>query len=162
MVVVMLVAGACSDTSEPVTAGTAATVPPDSAATEPGTESPDEEIVLASGSFEIPAVDGIQDAPGFHEVIGRAGRIVDAAGMAGDVLVFRLRDLTRTDIECSSEHPLSGCVTIDWSDFEERPRVPPGGAFSHRVTVELVSGPHDFFLSDTGALADVPDPYRPG
>ena len=83
----------------------------------------------------MPAVDGIEDAPGFHEVVTAAGRVIEEQGSPGDILVFRLQDVTRPDVECSSEHPLSGCVTIDWSDFEDRPRVPPGGAFAHRVTM---------------------------
>jgi hypothetical protein len=117
-------------------------------------------VVLAEGTLELPAADAFGD-PGFHEVL-----VVTATappgGTAGQTLVVRLRDARRPDQACDSEHPLSGCVTVDWSDIENRPNVPEGGVFDNHLTVDLVSGPRTFFLSETGALADEPDAFSPG
>ena len=77
-------------------------------------------------------------------------------------LVLRLRDVERPDRQCDSDHPLSGCITVDWSDFEGRPGVPPGGVFDNHLTIQLASGPRTFYLSETGSLANEPDSHAPG
>ena len=77
-------------------------------------------------------------------------------------LVLTLRDLGRPQQGCSREHPLSGCATVDWSDFDGRPNVPPGGVFEHRLVLQLASGAQAFFLSDSGSLNEAPDRYKPG
>lgn len=121
------------------------------------------EQVLASGSVIVPAVEGIQDAPGFHEVSEFTATLpTDLRAMSGSTLIVRFRDLTRPDVTCASEHPLSGCVTLDWSDFPERPKVPEGGAFEQRVSLPTVDGTRDLFLSESGELHTTPDPYQPG
>jgi hypothetical protein len=167
----VLVASACGSSSgDPLgnaeaTATTVSSVLPEAesgASSAVETPAGSSEALLASGTFEIPAVQTIADAPGFHERVVASGSVANVTATAGETLVIRLRDETRPGIECASEHPLSGCVTVDWSDFEDRPRVPTGGAFTHLVSIELQSGRHDFFLSESGLLADVPDEYQPG
>ena len=51
---------------------------------------------------------------------------------------------------------------MDWSDFEGRPGVPPGGVFENSLTVQLASGPHTFFLTERDTLDDEPNEYSPG
>ena len=51
---------------------------------------------------------------------------------------------------------------MDWSDFEGRPGVPPGGVFENSLTVQLASGPHTFFLTEEDTLDDEPNEYAPG
>jgi hypothetical protein len=85
----------------------------------------------------------------------------DLGSTAGAFLVVALRDIDRTDQACSSEHPLSGCATVDWSDFDGRPGVPPSGIFDNRLSLVLQSGTRHFFLSESSALADAPDLYKP-
>ena len=63
---------------------------------------------------------------------------------------------------CDSNHPLSECVTVDWSDFEDRPGVPPGGVFDNRLTVMSTAGEVSLFLSERRGLASEPDDYSPG
>lgn len=165
---IVLVAAACSSSSDGSGSTTAVVPAPTTSAAEAGSGDSDPEGAvggdgsLVSGTFEIAAASTIGDVPGFHDTVTAAGTAADVSAAAGQILVFRLWDASRPDMVCDSEHPLSGCVTVDWSDFEDRPKVPPGGAFTHRVTIALESGPYDFFLSETGALADVPDQYQPG
>jgi hypothetical protein len=56
---------------------------------------------------------------------------------------------------------LSGCATVDWSDFEDRPRVPAGGVFDNHLSVVSSSGAIDLFLSERRGLASSPDEYSP-
>ena len=86
----------------------------------------------------------------------------DVTAAAGRRLVLTLRDLGRPEQRCDRDHPLSGCATVDWSDFEGRPGVPPGGVFEHRLVLQLASGERSFFLSDAGSLNGAPDRYKPG
>ena len=72
--------------------------------------------------------------PGFREVFVDTHALppkVDTT--AGVRLVLRLWDVGRTQETCSLYHPLSGCATVDWSDFEGRPGVPPGGVFENSL-----------------------------
>lgn len=120
-------------------------------------------VVLASGVFELPGAGGIGDVPGFHEELMAEGVLparLPATG--GGTLVLSLRDASRPDITCGSEHPLSGCATVDWSDFEERPRVPAGGVFEQRLDLTLATGEQALFLSESGALNAQPDEFSPG
>ena len=117
---------------------------------------------LASGDLLLPAATSF-GAPGFHEVLTDSQTIPqDITAAAGRRLVLTLRDLGRPQQRCSREHPLSGCATVDWSDFEGRPGVPPGGVFEHRLVLQLASGEQSFFLSDSGSLNEAPDRYKPG
>ena len=76
-------------------------------------------------------------------------------------LVIRLWDADRPDVTCDSEHPISGCVTVDWGDAQSRPNVPPGGVFDNSISFALATGERSFFLSESGALNDVSDPLVP-
>ena len=119
-------------------------------------------VVLASGQMALSAA-GAFGEPGFHEVLRAKDQLpAEVGGLAGSRLVLKLRDLSRPAITCDSPHPLSGCATVDWSDFPGRPRVPEGGAFVNRITLALTSGPHTFYLSESGQLMDTPEPYSPG
>ena len=118
------------------------------------------DFVLLEGKVELPAASAFGD-PGFHEVLELTGTIPEAAaGMAGELSV-RLVDIGRPDQECDREHPLSGCATVDWSDFEDRPGVPAGGVFDNHLNVVSTSGPLQLFLSETDGLAEAPDSYSP-
>jgi hypothetical protein len=76
-------------------------------------------------------------------------------------LSVRLVDIGRPDQKCDREHPLSGCATVDWSDFEDRPGVPTGGVFDNHLNLVSASGPLQLFLSETDGLAETPDSYSP-
>ncbi|MCH8184634.1 MAG: hypothetical protein IH862_00850 [Chloroflexi bacterium] len=117
---------------------------------------------LASGELSLAAATSF-GAPGFHEVLTDSQTIPeDLTAPAGRCLVLTLRDLGRPEQRCAREHPLSGCATVDWSDFDGRPGVPPGGVFEHRLVLQLASGEQSFFLSDSGSLNEAPDRYKPG
>lgn len=117
---------------------------------------------LAAGEFSLPAAGAFGQA-GFHKVLAASGRLPRALGRtSGMRLVVMLRDAGRQNQTCSSEHPLSGCATVDWSDNESRPHVPPGGVFDNSLIVRLASGSRKFFLSESGVLADKPDAFSPG
>lgn len=117
---------------------------------------------LAAGEFRLPAATAF-GAPGFHEVVTTAGRVrSDLRPPARFRLVLTLRDATRPQKTCSSDHPLSGCATVDWADDSSRPKVPPSGVFANTVTVQLDSGKSTFFLTPGGALARRPNQYQPG
>ena len=149
-----MVAAACAATDSPST--TVATTSPSPLSTVPGGD----DVVVMSGSVELPAAADFGDS-GFHEPLTLSGTVPEsAAGVAGDIVV-RLVDAGRPNQVCDREHPLSGCATVDWSDFEDRPGVPPGGVFDNRLSIVLGSGPVDVFLSESGGLADVPDQYSP-
>ncbi len=118
--------------------------------------------VLASGAFDLPAATAF-GAPGFHEVLSATHLTPSDLGpTTGQRLVMKLWDAGRPTTTCSSEHPLSGCATVDWSDATSRPKVPAGGVFVNSLTLQLVSGVRAFFLSESGSLNDKPDSYNPG
>ncbi len=118
--------------------------------------------LLASGVFEVPAARAFGE-PGFHEQYRFVHELpTGLEPTAGRVLVLALRDVGRPDQTCDQDHPLSGCVTVDWSDSGSRPKVPPGGVFDNSIRVELTSGTATFYLSQTDRLADEPDRFDPG
>jgi hypothetical protein len=117
---------------------------------------------LAGGRLHLPAALGFGQ-PGFHEVLVAAGRLPRRLPPAkGLRLVVSLRDLGRPGQTCSSEHPLSGCATVDWSDDPGRPKVPRGGVFTNALTLRLVSGTRTYYLRANGTLSRTPEPFRPG
>ena len=119
-----------------------------------------QQLVLFEGEFDLPFTSAIADVPGWHEPISITGQLPsDLPAISGATLVVALWDASRPDQTCSSQHPLSGCATVDWSDFPTRPRVPKGGVFDNHLFVELADGIGEFFLSETGDLADVPDEF---
>jgi hypothetical protein len=119
-------------------------------------------VTLASGVLDLPAATSFQ-SPGFHAVFEIAGTVPSDIGpTSGLRLVVSLRDVSRPEQQCSSQHPLSGCGTVDWSDGEGRPGVPPGGVLENRLTVALASGERTLFLSESGTLLPEADPFSPG
>ena len=148
--------------SQPTPASPAVASPSDGAAPGASNDPQAETVVLASGQIALPAA-GAFGEPGFHEVLKAEGQLsADAGGPGGSRLVLKLRDLSRPSVTCDSPHPLSGCATVDWSDFPGRPGVPEGGAFENRITLPLTSGPRTYYLSESGRLRDTPEPYSPG
>ena len=115
--------------------------------------------MLAEGSFELSTAAAFGD-PGFHETLTASTTTVAAAGPGR--LVLALRDLDRPDQTCDQDHPLSGCATVDWSDSEDRPNVPEGGVFDNHVILDVAGETARLFLSESGALASVPDQFSPG
>ena len=160
-----LVLAACSNTTAPLSSNTdePTTFGTSGVPAETSESSETFLTVLASGTFEVPAVQGINDAPGFHEVFDATALVPPSIHVgSGSRILIRFRDRTRPDVTCASEHPLSGCVTLDWSDFPERPRVPAEGAFEQRLTLDAAAGHQDLFLSQSGTLNARPDHYEPG
>lgn len=114
--------------------------------------------VIASGTFRLPAAQAFGE-PGFHQVLVASGRLPHGLRLRpGARIVVSLRDAGRPGRQCSSEHPLSGCATVDWSDDPRRPKVPPGGVFENSLTL----GRAKLFLRESRALALRPDRYTPG
>ena len=111
---------------------------------------------LAAGTLALPAANAFGE-PGFHQVLAARARLPRSIPR-GSRLVLTLRDASRPRQTCSSEHPLSGCATVDWSDDPARPKVPPSGVFLNR----LVAGGRTYYLSESGALARRPDRFEPG
>jgi len=142
-----VIASGCGDGESPI-------APP-----APGGET---DRVLMSGAFDAPAADSFED-PGFHQPVLLEGRIPPtASGRRGDPLEVRLWDASRPDQICPSDHPLSGCVTIDWSADPGGSRVPASGVFDNSLTLEGSDGSFRLFLSEVRGLADTPDIYEPG
>lgn len=116
---------------------------------------------IAEGTFDLVAANAFGD-PGFHEPLSATHTLpANLPPVSGRRLFVRLRDTQRGNQTCDRDHPLSGCATVDWSDFLGRPKVPAGGVFDNRLTLETASGTRTYYLSETGDLADVPDVYVP-
>ena len=153
--IVSLVATSCAG-ADPSTSTPSSSLPTSS----PGQGGEAGEVVLLAGSIVIPGASSFEE-PGFHEAYFLTGMVPEpAAEMTGE-LVVRLRDAGRPNQTCARDHPLSGCVTVDWSDFEGRPGVPVGGVFDNRVAVMSTAGATTLFLSETRGLAQEPDEYSP-
>ena len=133
-----------------------------SLATETASPLPAAARILAAGEFQLPAANAYGE-PGFHEVLKATHDLPpDLGRMTGLRLVLKLWDAGRPKRTCDSEHPTSGCATVDWSDATGRPNVPPGGVVDNSITFQLATGVHSFFLSESGALNDKPDAFDPG
>lgn len=118
--------------------------------------------ILAEGEFQLPAANAFGE-PGFHEVLAATHDLPsDLGSMTGSKLLLKLWDAGRPELDCDSEHPLSGCATVDWSDAPGRPNVPPGGVFENSITLRSTDGESSLFLSESGALDDSPDAFDPG
>ena len=117
-------------------------------------------VVLLTGTIDIPGAQGFGE-PGFHERYVVTGELPESASGVTGELVVRLWDAGRPTQTCDQDHPLSGCVTVDWSDFEDRPGVPTGGVFDNRLTVVSAPNDLDLFLSEDRGLATEPDGYSP-
>ena len=119
-------------------------------------------VTLAAGVFQLPAADDF-GVLGFHEVLTASHDLpADLGSAAGSKLVLKLWDVRRPETSCNSNHPLSGCATVDWSDATGRPKVPTGGVFENSITFQGEEGAHSFFLSELGNLNDAPDLFKPG
>jgi len=117
---------------------------------------------VVAGELRLPAANAFGE-PGFHRVLVASARVpLGLRSPTGFRLVLTLRDATRPRQRCSSDHPLSGCATVDWADDPSRPNVPRSGVFQNSVTVRLVSGAQTFFLHPSGGLSSRPEPYQPG
>jgi hypothetical protein len=155
--VIFLIVAACSaESNPPPSPSTSSTTAP--AATNDVPDPP--AAVLLAGTVEIPGAGAFED-PGFHEVVILSGVLPDAASGLSGQLTVSLMDVGRPEQTCDRDHPLSGCVTVDWSDFEGRPGVPGGGVFDNHLNLVSASGPVEFFLSETNGLASTPDSYSP-
>jgi hypothetical protein len=120
-----------------------------------------EDLVLATGEFSIPAASTFND-PGFHLSI-QVNHDVDSLlqSTRGATIALSLLDASRPTQTCSVEHPTSGCATVDWSDFEDRPRVPEGGVFDNSIRLQMANGEGLLFLRETGALLETPEQWSP-
>ena len=128
----------------------------------PGQAAPPDAVVLTSDIIELPAAASFDDA-GFHAPVLIQTRIpTDAPAQAGGRIVLVRRDDGRPRQTCGSQHPLSVCATLDWSDFPDRPGVSPSGMLENRLRLPVVAGTLDLSLSETGALTGEPDPSAPG
>lgn len=111
-------------------------------------------LVLAQGVLTVPAATSF-DTAGFHERYELVLAVpADLGSTVGSRLVLALWDVSRPEQRCDREHPLSGCATVDWSDF--------GGVFDNRLTLSLGAGERNFFLSESGSLMLVADAFSPG
>ena len=148
-----------SGTGQNVTAIPTAVPSPDA---EAGRPLPGAARILASGEFRLLAANAFGE-PGFHEVLTATHDLPsDLSSITGKRLVLRLWDAGRPERNCNSEHPLSGCATVDWSDAPGRPNVPPGGVFDNSITFQFAAGERNFFLSESSDLNDQPDSFDPG
>lgn len=120
-----------------------------------------EDIILATGELNVSFVTS-QEELGYHGVLTATHTLPsDLGSTEGLMLVIRLWDAGRPEQTCDSDHPISGCVTVDWGDWIERPSVPPGGVFDNSISFDLVTGERSFFLSESGVLNDQPDALEP-
>ncbi len=155
-VAISLLAAACSSGNGTVTP--TSLIAPTTTAEVSAPGGPD--FILLAGLIQVPAARDFSD-PGFHEVFVLAGTVPEAAAGVTGELVVRLRDVGRPNQTCDRDHPLSGCATVDWSDFEDRPGVPTGGVFDNHLSLVSTSGTIDLFLSESRGLAATPDEYKP-
>jgi len=155
----VVAAVACGGADQTVTPSPSNTIVP---ATEIISSGPNGAIILAAGELDLSSVNS-QEEPGFHQVLTATHKLPLGLGATtGHMLVIKLWDAGRPEGTCSSEHPRSGCATVDWSDGRSRPSVPPGGVFDNSITFEIATGVRSFYLSELGALNDEPDALVPG
>jgi len=161
-----LLAAACSGTVAPSSTTTASPTAPSSASTASSAPQPSAEssIMLLSGVAPVESAQSFDD-PGFHKVVSIGGTIPGldgVTGSSGSTIIISLWDASRPDQNCNQDHPLSGCLTIDWSDAPGRPHVPDSGVFDNQVTFASADGTVALYLTDSGALSAVPDQFTPG
>jgi hypothetical protein len=80
----------------------------------------------------------------------------------GRTVALALRDAGRPDQRCTQDHPLGGCVTVDWADDPSRPHVPRSGVFANTVAVSTAKGTELLHLHPAGTLDRRSEPYTPG
>ena len=117
----------------------------------------------AYGMVVVPAAQSFTDR-GFHDTLTVAPRF-PARGPAlreAVTVSLALRDASRPRQMCSEDHPLSGCVTVDWSDDPARPHVPMSGVFVNALTVVTADGARTLYLHPAGTLTARPERFVPG
>lgn len=156
LVALLALLAACADGGEPAPQPTIN----DAAEVAPATSGPS--AVLATGTIAVVAANSFDD-PGFHLLaVVNATLPADLSPTSGRQLVLTLRDSSRPDQTCARQHPLSGCVTIDWSDAPGRSNVPPGGVFDNHIALSVGGAQSVFFLHEDGRLDPEPETFDPG
>ncbi len=123
-------------------------------------------ITLLTGRATVEAARSFDD-PGFHHSLSIQGILptdLDGAevGVSGYTILISLRDASRPEQTCDRDHPLSGCVTIDWADSPGRPHVPTTGVFDNQVSLMTTRGLRHLYLSEAGSLSEVSNDFSPG
>lgn len=137
-------------------------VPTPPATVAPASSSPQTSNVIAAGEFQLPAASSFGE-PGFHTPLSATHELTAGQTVInGKKLVLRLWDADRPGRTCDSQHPLSGCATVDWSDAPGRPNVPSGGVFENSISLQIGGETRRFFLSESGDLRNSPDAFDPG
>jgi hypothetical protein len=109
--------------------------------------------------FSVPAVRNLDfNSPGFHYPVTVRLKVQGD----GRTVALALRDAGRPDQRCTQDHPLGGCVTVDWADDPSRPHVPRSGVFANTVAVSTAKGTELLHLHPAGTLDRRSEPYTPG
>jgi len=159
VVVIALVATACS-----ANGNSSGSVLPASTETVPASATSGGSIALLTGTVSIDAAQSFEDR-GFHqavEITGTIPTLVSESSSPRATLRVSLWDASRPTQTCSRDHPLSGCVTVDWSDAPGRPHVPNDGVFANQLTLPTTDGTTTFNLRESGELAATPEQFSPG
>lgn len=111
--------------------------------------------VLASGQFELQAATEVDPAAvGFNDAFTFRHPVPPGLGpTAGHQLVVRLRDVGRPRQTCGSDHPASGCATVDWAL--------PGQVFRNLVELPTTNGRILLHMRLDGSLGSDPEPAHP-
>jgi hypothetical protein len=120
-------------------------------------------VPVATGTRVILAAQSFTER-GFHDGLTITTRLrVRGPLLRGPATVLlTLRDASRPRQTCTENHPLSGCVTVDWSDDPARPHVPPSGVFTNALTVQTARGSRTLYLHPAGTLTARAEPFAPG
>ena len=121
-----------------------------------GLSGPTAAQVLATGQFEVAGRIEGEPFSGdiFRRFSARHTLPADLGPTAGRQLAVRLQDISDPDQVCSFDHPLSGCVTVDWT-------MNPNNVFRNLMTIQTVIGSVEFHLRMNDTLASSPEPAHP-
>lgn len=109
--------------------------------------------------FAVPAVRNLDfHSRGFHYPVTVRMKVQGG----GRTVVLALRNVSRPDQRCTQDHPLGGCVTVDWADDPSRPHVPRSGVFANTVAIRTAQGTELLHLHPAGTLDTRREPYTPG
>ncbi len=101
---------------------------------------------LTSGTFEVPQFSRTSDAT-YHTARAASGTLpATLPDTVGRQLVIELFDVDNPTVRCTFDHPLGGCTTIDWDDFQESANVPPSGYFDNSFTTTMAGTERKLFL----------------
>ncbi len=110
-------------------------------------------IEIVSGSFEVPQFRSTSD-PNYHTFRSITGQLpADLPDTAGRQLTIVLFDIDNPDLSCEIQHPLEGCTTIDWDDFQGVPNVPLSGYFDNSFTTRMGGEETKLFLRQDLSLS---------